>query len=142
MAEFYHDQQCKKNTCNGVAQGKCCAKRKYFNRLAGPYAHPNDHPVTENILPADPMVIVRSHISANEQILVCTLSLYIIHSYTSSHTQITSHFLLKSAMILSSSLWKKEIAYLSFNVSEIATTAAIVPTWYRLYQSDYVDYSE
>lgn len=31
-------------------------------------------PVTENVLPAEPIVIVRSHISGNVQIRICSLS--------------------------------------------------------------------
>lgn len=36
-----------------------------FMSSAGPYAHPVFHPVTEKVFPAEPMVMVRSHMPGN-----------------------------------------------------------------------------
>lgn len=49
-------------------------------RLAGPYAQPVFHPVTEKVFPAEPIVIVRSHIPGNvaRNIIMFMVKLYII----------------------------------------------------------------
>lgn len=48
-----------------------CTICRLNRRFAGPYAHPVFHPVTEKVLPADPIVIVRSHISGRVPRGIC-----------------------------------------------------------------------
>lgn len=144
-------------TCIGVAHGLRCAKWRYFNKLAGAYAHPSDHPVTENVFPAEPMVIVRSHMSGRVHILSCTFPSNIIHSYTSSQTHITSHILHNAAIVFNSSLQINE-SYVSSSykiphqkkgsktgrTSQTSRPVYIylycTSTLYKLCPRDYVDY--
>lgn len=51
-----------------------CTISRLAIRWAGPYAQPVFHPVTENVLPAEPIVMVRSHMPGSVHMRMCSLS--------------------------------------------------------------------
>ncbi|CPU63590.1 Uncharacterised protein [Mycobacteroides abscessus] len=68
----------------------CFTVRTAVTSGSGPCSHPTFHPVNENVLPAEEMVIVRCRIPGSVAIGTCRASSNVRCSYTSSVTTTTS----------------------------------------------------
>ena len=79
---------------------------QFWSKCSGPNAQPNFQPVTENVFPALPIVMVRSYISGRVAIRIISFPSNTICSYTSSDMTRTLCFLHKLAISSISSRWK------------------------------------